>query len=153
MPYCIYLRKSRADEEAELRGEEDTLARYERALLDLARRQKLNITAIYPRGSGETISARPVMQQLLSEIEQCFWEGVLVMEVERLARGDTIDQGIVTQAFRYSNTSSNTSFLVRYLKASTLIHLPSFKKLNTLKKTYGRQCKKSLKKVSYCLLL
>lgn len=50
MPYCIYLRKSRADEEAELRGEEDTLARYERALLDLARRQKLNITAIYPRG-------------------------------------------------------------------------------------------------------
>ncbi len=105
MPYCIYLRKSRADEEAELRGEEDTLARHERALLDLAKRQKLNITAIYKEVvSGETISARPQMQRLLSEIEQGCWEGVLVMEVERLARGDTIDQGIVAQAFKYSGT-------------------------------------------------
>lgn len=105
MSHCIYLRKSRADEEAELRGEGDTLARHERALLDLARRQKLNITAIYREVvSGETISARPQMQKLLSEIEQGCWQGVLVMEVERLARGDTIDQGIVAQAFRYSNT-------------------------------------------------
>lgn len=105
MPYCIYLRKSRADEEAELRGEEDTLARHERALLDLAKRQKRNITAIYKEVvSGETISARPQMQKLLSEIEQGCWEGVLVMEVERLARGDTIDQGIVAQAFKYSDT-------------------------------------------------
>lgn len=29
---------------------------------------------------------------------------VFVMEVERLARGDTIDQGIVAQTFKYSNT-------------------------------------------------
>ena len=54
--------------------------------------------------SGETIAARPVMQQLLIEIEQNVWSGVLVMEIERLARGDTIDQGIVAQAFKYSNT-------------------------------------------------
>lgn len=105
MSYCIYLRKSRADEEAELRGEGDTLARHERALLDLAKRQKLNVTAIYREVvSGETISARPQMQRLLSEIEQGFWDGVLVMEIERLARGDTIDQGIVAQAFKYSDT-------------------------------------------------
>ena len=44
------------------------------------------------------------MQQLLQDVEQCAYEGVLVMEVERLARGDTIDQGIVAQAFKYSNT-------------------------------------------------
>ena len=37
MPYCIYLRKSRADAEAEAHGEGETLARHERALLDLAR--------------------------------------------------------------------------------------------------------------------
>lgn len=105
MSYCIYLRKSRADEEAELRGEGNTLARHERALLDLAKRQKLNITAIYREVvSGETISARPQMQRLLSEIEQGCWQGVLVMEIERLARGDTIDQGIVAQTFKYSET-------------------------------------------------
>ncbi|HCM24594.1 MAG TPA: recombinase family protein, partial [Ruminococcaceae bacterium] len=48
--------------------------------------------------------ARPVMQQLLLDIEKRTWAGVLVMEVERLARGDTIDQGIVTQTFKYSET-------------------------------------------------
>jgi DNA invertase Pin-like site-specific DNA recombinase len=44
------------------------------------------------------------MQQLLSEVEAGLWEGVLVMEVERLARGNSIDQGIVSQAFKLSNT-------------------------------------------------
>ncbi|MFZ5352784.1 MAG: recombinase family protein [Bacillota bacterium] len=105
MQYCIYLRKSRADIEAEARGEGETLVRHEHALLDLAKRQKLNITEIYREiVSGETISSRPVMQQLLNEVEQGVWTGVLVMEVERLARGDTIDQGIVAQTFKYSNT-------------------------------------------------
>ena len=103
--YCIYLRKSRADYEAELHGEGETLARHEKTLTDLARRKKLDISAIYREVvSGETISSRPEMQKLLSEVEQNIWDGVLVMEVERLARGDTIDQGIVSQTFKYSNT-------------------------------------------------
>ena len=98
MQYLIYLRKSRADQEAELRGEGETLARHEKALLELARRQHLPIADIYREVvSGETIASRPMMQQLLSEVEQGVWDGVLVMEVERLARGDTIDQGIVVQ--------------------------------------------------------
>lgn len=105
MPYCLYLRKSRADMDAEARGEGETLARHEKALLDLAKRLNLNITQIYREiVSGETIAARPVMQQLLSEVEQGMWDGVLVMEVERLARGETIDQGIVAQTFKLSGT-------------------------------------------------
>ena len=104
-PYCIYLRKSRADAEAEARGEGETLARHEKALLELSKRLRLNVTEIYREVvSGETIAARPVMQRLLSEVEQGVWEGVLVMEVERLARGDTIDQGIVAQTFKFSDT-------------------------------------------------
>lgn len=103
--YVIYLRKSRADIEAENRGEGETLARHRAALLEVAKRQSLLVTQIYPEiVSGETIAARPVMQKLLSEVEQGLWAGVLVMEVERLARGDTIDQGIVAQAFRFSGT-------------------------------------------------
>lgn len=103
--YCIYLRKSRIDAEAEARGEGDTLARHEKALLELAKKLKLNVSKIYREiVSGDTIAARPVMHKLLQEVEQGIWKGVLVMEVERLARGDTIDQGIVAQTFKYSNT-------------------------------------------------
>jgi site-specific DNA recombinase len=105
MAYCIYLRKSRVDLEAEAKGEGETLARHKKALLELAKRQYLNITEIYHEiVSGETIASRPVMQKLLTEVEQGLWEGVLVMEVERLARGDTMDQGLVSQTFKYSNT-------------------------------------------------
>lgn len=105
MSYCIYLRKSRADYELEERGEMETLARHETALLALAKQLNLSVTQIYKEVvSGETIAARPVVQKLLDEVEQGVWEGVLVMEVERLARGDTIDQGIVARAFKMGNT-------------------------------------------------
>lgn len=103
--YCIYLRKSRADLEAEARGAGDTLARHERTLLSLAKVRGFSIGAIYRElASGERISTRPVVQQLLSEVEAGRWAGVLVTETSRLARGDSIDQGIVAQAFRYSGT-------------------------------------------------
>lgn len=113
MQYCLYLRKSRSDMEAEAHGEGETLARHEKMLLELARRGNYNVTQIYREVvSGETLAARPVMQQLLSEVEQGLWAGVLVMEVERLARGDTIDQGIVAQAFKYSDTKIITPMKV-----------------------------------------
>ncbi len=103
--YCIYLRKSRADLEAEARGEGETLARHRNTLTELARKQKLPISAVYEEiVSGETIAARPQMQRLLSEVGAGQWDGVLVMEIERLARGDTMDQGLVAQAFKFSRT-------------------------------------------------
>lgn len=105
MSYCIYLRKSRKDLEAEQAGQGETLARHERTLLSLARQRNLIIGNIYREiVSGESIAARPVMQKLLKEVESGLWDGVLVMEIERLARGDTIDQGTVQRAFQYSNT-------------------------------------------------
>lgn len=110
---CIYLRKSRSDREAEARGEGETLARHEKTLLELAKRRGYHIGAIYKEVvSGETISARPVMQQLLREVEAGMWDGVLVMEVERLARGDTIDQGTVSRAFQFSDTKIITPLKV-----------------------------------------
>ena len=45
--YCIYLRKSRADMEAEARGEGETLARHNRILTALALRRYLSIGHIY----------------------------------------------------------------------------------------------------------
>ena len=103
--YAIYLRKSRADMEAELRGEGETLARHENLLLELARNKNIAIEEIYKEiVSGESIDSRPEMQRLLSDVKQFKWNGILVVEVERLARGETMDQGIVANAFKISNT-------------------------------------------------
>lgn len=104
--YCAYLRKSRGDIETESRGGEDTYTSHERILLELSRRYGINISEVYKEKpvSGERISERPEMIRLLSDVEDRKWTGVLVVEVERLARGDTMDQGIVAQAFKYSET-------------------------------------------------
>ncbi|WP_026478576.1 recombinase family protein [Alkaliphilus transvaalensis] len=105
MDVAIYLRKSRNDIEAELKGEEETLKRHEKVLLELANKLNLNILHIYKEiVSGESIASRPVMQELISDVEKGLFDGVLVIEIERLARGDTMDQGIVAQTFKYSNT-------------------------------------------------
>ncbi len=103
--YCIYLRKSRADDNVGNQTTEDVLRRHENALLKLGRKMNLNITKIYREVvSGDTIASRPVVQEMLSAVENGCWDGVLVMEVECLARGDTIDQGIISQTFKYSDT-------------------------------------------------
>ena len=103
--YAIYLRKSREDIEAEKYGEGETLARHEKILTTLAKKRKLHISKIYREVvSGETISEREEMQKLLRDVENEKWTGVLVVEVERLARGDTADQAKVSQAFKYSHT-------------------------------------------------
>ena len=103
--YALYLRKSRADLEAEARGEGETLARHEKMLMELARKYNFSIGKIYREiVSGESIAARPVAQELLRDVESGRWKGVLVVEVERLARGDTMDQGRVAKSFKFSNT-------------------------------------------------
>ena len=120
--YLIYLRKSRSDLEAEAHGEGETLSRHEHTLLELAKRQHLNVTDIYREVvSGDTIAARPMMQRVLSEVEQGVWSGVLVMEVERLARGDTIDQGIIAQTFKFSGTKIITPVSYTHLTLPTIL--------------------------------
>lgn len=105
MPYCIYLRKSRADYEAEQRGEGETLARHRSILTKLAARNRHVIGHIYQEiVSGETIADRPEVQALLSDVSAGKWQGVYVMEVERLARGDTMDQGLIAHAFKAAGT-------------------------------------------------
>lgn len=102
---AIYLRKSRKDLELEALGEGETLARHRAALLELAEKQGLTIGKIYEEVvSGESIAARPQVQLLLDDVMSGMYAGVLVMEVERLARGNTKDQGVVAEAFSLSGT-------------------------------------------------
>lgn len=104
--YLMYLRKSRKDRDLELRtGSFDTLQRHRDALLALARQRGYSIAHIYEEVvSGDSIADRPEMQKLLAAVETGGFEGVLVMEVPRLARGNTKDQGVVAETFQYSGT-------------------------------------------------
>lgn len=104
--YLIYLRKSRKDRDLELQtGNFDTLQRHRDALLALAKQREYSIAHIYEEVvSGDSIADRPEMQKLLAAVETGAFEGVLVMEVPRLARGNTRDQGMVSETFQYSGT-------------------------------------------------
>ena len=103
--YAIYLRKSRADVEAEARGEGETLARHRRTLYELAEKLSVNVTHVFEEvASGSTLAGRPKMQELLSLVESGELAGVLVMDADRLTRGDGIDQGIIKQAFYSTGT-------------------------------------------------
>ena len=103
--YFAYLRKSREDREAELQGASETLARHEKALEDLAHTLGITIAKIYREVvSGETIAARPQMICMLNDVETLRPDGVLVTEIPRLARGDTRDQGLLMETFKYCGT-------------------------------------------------
>lgn len=103
--YAMYLRKSRADLELEAKGELETLVRHEHTLTELARKNGYPIGHIYKEiVSGETIDQRPEIQTMLSDIEQGKWKGILVMDVDRLARGDTMDQGRIARTFFITKT-------------------------------------------------
>ena len=105
--YAMYLRKSRADLDLEAMGEGETLARHKARLYDLAAKHGIHpdqITIYQEVVSGESIDDRPEVQRLLNDVYMKKYKGVLVVEVERLARGNTKDQGEVADAFQVSDT-------------------------------------------------
>lgn len=105
--FAVYLRKSRADLELEKLGEGETLARHAEILRALAEKHGIHADQIDTYRevvSGETIQDRPQMQALLRAVSAKKYKAVLVVEIERLARGNTSDQGKVADAFSYSGT-------------------------------------------------
>ena len=102
MEVAVYLRKSR-EEENETR--EETLARHERMLKDYCDNKNLIIKKIYKEVvSGENIANRPQMQRLLEDVQDKLYDGVVVIEIERLSRGNQIDQAEILEIFKKSNT-------------------------------------------------
>lgn len=99
---AIYLRKSRKDTEFTT---EETLARHERILKDFCEKNNLIIKHIYKEvASGDKISERPQMKQLLIDVENGMYDGVVVIELERLSRGNPVDQYTVSETLKNSNT-------------------------------------------------
>lgn len=106
----IYLRKSRKDIEEEKKAQGsgelyDTLQRHRQTLFAIAKKERHNIVAIYEEVvSGESVTERPRIQEMLRSVEAGTVDAVLVMDLDRLGRGDMLDQGLLDRAFRYSAT-------------------------------------------------
>ena len=98
-----YLRKSRADGEESV---EEVLSKHERIIQDYCVRTwnaPLPEKKIFREvQSGETIASRPVMQQLISLVQEKEVEAVLVVDLQRLSRGDLLDVGTLSQLFQFT---------------------------------------------------
>ena len=106
----IYLRKSRSDDP--LLTVEEVLSKHETILDEWAEK---HLGGKIPEEnrfrevvSGETIADRPEIQKVLKLIESPKYKAVLIVEVQRLSRGDLEDAGRLIKLFRYSNTFAIT---------------------------------------------
>lgn len=101
-----YLRKSRADNASEcieevLKKHENQLREYARHVLNIELSDTYILREVI---SGETINARPQMQKLLKLIESPTLKAVLVIEPQRLSRGDLEDCGHLINTLRFTKT-------------------------------------------------
>ena len=98
---AIYLRKSRADNSDE--SVEETLRRHEETLLQFTDKNPgIQIYNIYKEVvSGDSLYARPQMLRLLQDAENEKFDSVLCMDIDRLGRGATSEQGIILETFKY----------------------------------------------------
>ena len=111
--YVKYLRKSRFDRDYAELSIEETLKRHETILDKLARDRGYHIAKTYYEVvSGESIAARPEIQKMLEEVSLGIYAGVLVVDVERLARGNGSDQAYISQVFQFSGTKIITPLKV-----------------------------------------
>lgn len=102
----VYLRKSRSDDPT--LSVEDVLQKHETILDEWAEK---NLGAIIPEEnkyreivSGETIDDRPEVQKLLKRVESPRIKAILIVEIQRLSRGDLEDSGRLIKLLRYTNT-------------------------------------------------
>lgn len=101
-----YLRKSRSDDPS--LTVDEVLAKHEEILDGWIER---NLDGPIPEEntyrevvSGETISGRPEMQKILKRMESPKIKAILVVEVQRLSRGDLEDCGRLMKLLRYTHT-------------------------------------------------
>lgn len=106
--YAIYLRKSRADMEAEKLGEGETLTRHKKILTELAARKGYYIGEIYQEiiSGAESIEDRPEIKRLIEDCYAGKWAGILIVEVTRLSRGSQKDAQTIMDCLKYANRNN-----------------------------------------------
>lgn len=99
MKEAVYLRKSQSDDPNE--PLEITLAKHKKRILKIIGNK--NVDWFEEVVSGDSISERPKIQELLQLISNGFYSNVYCIAIDRLCRGDSIDQGIIAQTIFYSS--------------------------------------------------
>lgn len=103
-----YLRKSRTDDPT--LTVEEVLSKHEQMLDDWVARNLPGLGKVPEANryrevvSGETIDSRPEIQELLRRCESPRIKAILIVEPQRLSRGDLEDIGRLVKLLRYSNT-------------------------------------------------
>ena len=113
-----YDRKSRMDDP--LMTVEEVLEKHGRMLDEYANR---HLGGSIPEenkykevGSGESIDSRPEMLRLLKAVENPRVKAILVVDVQRLSRGDLEDAGRLIKILRYTNTYVITPYKIYDLR-------------------------------------
>lgn len=94
---AIYLRKSRGESERDLDKHRD-------ALIDICKNHGWKFNIYEEIGSGETIEMRSKVQELLEDVKDDLYDAVLVIDQDRLSRGDTNDTEVIKETLVKSNT-------------------------------------------------
>lgn len=100
---AMYLRKSRAEE-----GEptDAVLARHKAQLTQYAQAHGINVTKVYEEVvSGDSLFARPRMLELLRDVEDRKYTGILCTDIDRLGRGNMKEQGLILETLKDSGTA------------------------------------------------
>lgn len=104
----LYSRKSRTDDP--ILTVKEVLAKHEQMLDDWVERNLPGMGRVPEENrfrevvSGETLDSRPRVLELLRKIESPKYKAVLIVEPQRLSRGDLEDIGRLVKLLRYSNT-------------------------------------------------
>jgi DNA invertase Pin-like site-specific DNA recombinase len=113
-----YGRKSRTDDP--LLSVEEVLEKHNKILEEYA---IANLGGPIPEenkyrevGSGESLDSRPEISRLLKDIESPAIKAVMVVDVQRLSRGDLEDAGRLIKTLRYTNTYVITPYKIYDLR-------------------------------------
>ena len=103
--YAMFLRKSREDVEAEREGAFETLAKHEAVLTRLADDMGIEVAHVYRElVSGASLDDRDVAQAMLEDVRSGRWDGIVAFDLQRVTRGDMVDQGTVMRALAFTDT-------------------------------------------------
>ncbi len=102
--YIMYLRKSQMDRDFEDVSVEETLRRHETTLKEFCEKNNLMVDAILKEVvSGESLTSRPKMLELLDLVNTGEYAGVVCMDIDRLSRGSSAESGIILQMLQVND--------------------------------------------------
>lgn len=137
---AIYLRKSRNEEGL---NDKDVLLKHRNQLVEFVEKTGWKYDIFQEIGSSDTIDFRPKFKSLLERVKNNCYQGVVVIDFDRITRGDSYEYGYIKKIFAESKTLVLTPY-GEQIDLSDEMNI-----LNDVKATLGRyeylQTKKRLR--------